>query len=104
MRTGMPQRNAAPSGREGGSAAAVLMRHVCLMCGGTVRAAGAAASTLEGHDGLTRLRIWPKGLDRPARGVLWAFHVSRSGDSRTGRALGVAERAAYGETAFTTHP
>ena len=48
------------------SAAAALMRLPCITCG--------AASPTEGH-GLTRLRMWPAGLSRPARGgFMGPFH------------------------------
>lgn len=40
-------------------AAAALMRLPCVCCG--------VAAPTEGH-GLTRLRVWPEGLERPARG------------------------------------
>jgi hypothetical protein len=40
-------------------AAAAMMREPCTACG--------AAAPLGGH-GLTRLRVWPEGLARPARG------------------------------------
>ena len=50
------------------SVATALMRLPCIACG--------ALAPTEGH-GLTRLRVWPDGLARPARGgFMGPFHLS----------------------------
>ncbi len=50
------------------SAATALMREPCIACG--------VPAPTEGH-GLTRLRVWPDGLSRPARGgFMGPFHSS----------------------------
>ena len=52
----------------GEAAAAALMNEPCVCCG--------EPAPTEGH-GLTRLRVWPDGLERPARGgFMGPFHSS----------------------------
>ena len=52
----------------GEAAATALMREACVACGTT--------APTEGH-GLTRMRVWPEGLARPARGgFMGPFHTA----------------------------